>query len=54
MGYTLPRRNTSLEQEEVQNAFLAQSMMNKKFEDKDRVVLTEYLENGTQKKQDGV
>ena len=51
-GYTLPRRNTSFEQEEMRNAFLAQSMTNKKFEDKDRAVLTEYLENGTRKKQE--
>lgn len=31
-------------EEELRNAFLAQTMGNTKFEDKDRMVLTSYLE----------
>ena len=43
-GYTLSRKGKMFKEEELRNAFLAQTMGNTKFEDKDRMVLTSYLE----------
>ena len=43
-GYTLPRKGNVFQGGEVRNAFLAQSMMSPKFKDKDRVVLSKYLD----------
>ena len=40
IGYTLPRRSQIFEKEEMRNVFLAQSMVDKKFEDGDREVLS--------------
>jgi Integrase zinc binding domain/RNase H-like domain found in reverse transcriptase len=51
IGYTLPRRSKVFEQKEVRNAFLAQSMSGKKFEDRDRAVLAKYLEEGAVRKE---
>ena len=48
-GYTQPRRNKVFEEGEIRNAFLSQTMSNKKFEDSDREILTKYLENNTWK-----
>ena len=42
--YTLPREGNVFQGREIRNAFLAQSMMSPKFEDKDRVVLSNYLD----------
>ena len=44
IGYTLPRIGDAFEIEEIRNAFLAQSMEDKRLEDKDRAVLAQYLE----------
>ena len=42
-GYALPKSLSIFEEGEVRNAFLAQSMMDPKFEDHDREVLTRFL-----------
>jgi hypothetical protein len=42
--YILPREGNVFLGGEIRNAFLAQSMMNPKFEDRDRVVLSNYLD----------
>ena len=47
VGYTLPRKGGSFLDGEVRNAFLAQTMECPKFEDKDREILSKYLDNGT-------
>jgi hypothetical protein len=44
VGYTLPREGNIFQGGEIRNAFLAQSMTNPKFEDRDRVVLSNYLD----------
>ena len=49
MGYTSPRRQLVFEEGEIRNAFLSQTMSNKRFEDRDREILTNYLENQTWK-----
>ena len=46
-GYTQPRRGRRFEEGEMRNAYLAQTMSDKKFEDTDRDLLTKYLENNT-------
>ena len=46
-GYTQPRRGRKFEEGEMRNAYLAQNMSDKKFEDTDRDLLTKYLENNT-------
>ena len=47
VGYTLPRKGTEFKEGEVRNAFLAQTMMDPKFEDEDRRLLSCYLDNAT-------
>ena len=42
-GYSLPRNLRVFEEGEIRNAFLAQLMMDPKFEDQDREVLTRFL-----------
>ena len=42
-GYALPKSLSAFEEGEIWNAFLAQSMMDPKFEDRDREVLTRFL-----------
>ena len=43
--YTLPRERREFKQEEIRNAYLAQAMINPEFEDSERALLTEYLED---------
>ena len=43
-SYCLPKNNSSFDIEEVRNVYLAQSMDNPVFEDKDRAVLSQYLD----------
>src|SRR5271156_2405260 len=43
VSYTLPRRGENFEEGELRNAFLAQGMGNKCFEDSDREILSAYL-----------
>src|SRR5271170_5331815 len=43
VSYTLPRRGEDFEEGELRNAFLAQGMGNKCFEDSDREILSAYL-----------
>ena len=43
-GYCLPKKNGSFEKEEVRNVFLAQTMDNPVYEDRDREVLSQYLD----------
>ena len=50
VGYTLPRRGKAFTDGEVRNAFLAQSMTGENFEDKEREILSSYLEMGAIKK----
>jgi hypothetical protein len=45
--YTIPKRHRIFEEGEVRNAYLSQTMSNKIFEDKDRAILTKYLEDNT-------
>ena len=40
MGYTLPREGMEFKDGEVRNVFLAQTMMNSKFEDEERRLLS--------------
>src|SRR6202789_280427 len=47
--YTNPKRHRIFEEGEVRNAYLSQTMSSKMFEDKDRIILTKYLENNTWK-----
>src|SRR5277367_1069328 len=47
VGYTLPRKGMEFKDGEVRNAFLAQTMMNSKFEDEERQLLSCYLDNAT-------
>ena len=47
VGYTLPRKGTEFKDGEVRNVFLAQTMMNSKFEDEERRLLSFYLDNAT-------
>jgi len=47
VGYTLPRKGTEFKDGEVRNAFLAQTMIDSKFEDEDRRLLSCYLDNAT-------
>ena len=44
VGYTLPREGKVFQCEEIRNAFLAQSMISPEFKDRDRVVLSNYLD----------
>ena len=44
--YTIPKRCRIFEGE-IRNAYLSQTMSNKAFEDKDREILTGYIENNT-------
>ena len=44
VSYTLPRRGEVFEEGEVRNAFLAQAMGGKRFEDSDRENLSQYLD----------
>ena len=43
-SYCLPKNNSSFDIEEVQNVYLAKSMDNPVFEDKDCAVLSQYLD----------
>ena len=43
-SYCLPKNNSSFDIEEVRNVYLSQSMDNPVFEDKDRAVLSQYLD----------
>ena len=43
-GYCLPKQNGSFDIEEVRNIYLAQSMDSSVFEDRDREVLSQYLD----------
>ena len=45
--YTIPKRRRIFEEGEVRNAYLSQMMSNKMFEDKDRAILTKYLDDNT-------
>jgi hypothetical protein len=47
VGYTLPKRGEGFQNGEVRNAFLAQTMLNPIFEESDRKLLSEYLDNMT-------
>src|SRR5271154_1090184 len=47
VGYTLPRKGTEFKDGEVRNVFLAQTMMDSKFEDEERQLLSCYLDNAT-------
>jgi hypothetical protein len=51
VGYTLPRQSRTFQREEIRNAFLAQSMTEKRFEDSERAVLARYLEEGAVQKE---
>ena len=46
VSYTLPRREENFEDGEVRNAFLAQTLGLPAFEEKDREILSSYLEKG--------
>ena len=43
-GYCLPKKDGSFDNDEVRNVYLSQSMSSPKFEDKDREVLSQYLD----------
>jgi hypothetical protein len=45
IGYTQPRKGKVFEEGEIRNAYLAQTMSDKKFEDQEREILINYLEN---------
>src|SRR5271156_2669185 len=47
VGYTIPRKGMEFKDGEVRNVFLAQTMMNSKFEDEERRLLSCYLDNAT-------
>src|SRR5271156_2301157 len=47
VGYTLPHKGMEFKDGEVRNVFLAQTMMNSKFEDEERQLLSCYLDNAT-------
>ena len=47
VGYTQPKRGKIFEDGEIRNAYLAQTMSDKKFEDQERDILTKYLENNS-------
>ena len=46
-GYTQPKRGKVFEEGEIRNAYLAQTMSDKKFEDQEREMLTKYLEDNS-------
>ena len=47
IGYTQPKKGRRFEEGELRNAYLAQTMTDKKFEDQERELLTKYLENNS-------
>ena len=47
VAYTAPKRGENFQDGEVRNAFLAQAMSNKVFEDDDREILSKYLDTAT-------
>ena len=52
VSYTLPRRGDNFEEGELRNAFLAQSIGNRCFEDSDREILSAYLNASVLKKKE--
>lgn len=53
-GYTKPRKSEAFKEGEIRNAFLAQAMMSREFEDNDREILAKYLEGGVLSKEEEV
>lgn len=46
-GYTQPRKGKIFEEGEIRNAYLAQNISDKKFEDQGKEILINYLEENT-------
>ena len=51
-GYMVPRKGQTFEQNEIRNMYLAQAMDHQIFKDRDRAMLTLYLEKGVRQKED--